>query len=87
MVDGIYKTDKGVTYEVRHGDILVEHENGYSGRLYGKTSMAAYQGGKEKFHTGSRNINTADELYVFLAGLPRFIEMMCNPFNDEDDDD
>lgn len=58
--------------------IIVEHENGYSGCLYGKSSMSIYFEGKEVLHTGFRNINTAKKLYKQLGEMPKFMEMLKN---------
>ena len=58
--------------------IMVEHENGYRGILYGKSSMSIFKGDKEVLHTGFRNINTADELYEELSEMPSFMEMLAN---------
>lgn len=42
-------------------------ENGYRGVMYGKSSMAVYdKNGVEKFHTGSRKIDTLEELKEFV---------------------
>ena len=44
--------------------------NGYRGVLYGKTSMAVYdKNGVEKYHTGSRGIDTLEELKKFVDGF------------------
>lgn len=48
------------------------HENGYSAVLYGKSSMSVYFNGKEKFHTGSRNVDTEDEVMELLEAMPIF---------------
>lgn len=51
---------------------VYEHKNGYAARLYGKSSMSVYFDGKEVLHTGSRNVNTEDEVMELLAGMPEF---------------
>jgi len=52
-------------------------ENGYRGVLYGKTSMAVYdRNGVEHFHTGSRGINTLEELKEFVDGFEEFLERL-----------
>ena len=44
-------------------DINYTHSNGYTGILYGKSSLAVQNSeGREVYHTGFRNINTLDEL-------------------------
>lgn len=49
-------------------------ENGYRGVMYGKSSMAIYdKNGVEKFHTGSRGINTLEELKEFVDGFEDFM--------------
>lgn len=58
--------------------IMVEHENGYRGILYGKSSMSIFKGDQEVLHTGFRNINTADELYEELSEMPSFMEKLAN---------
>lgn len=61
------------------GGIKVEHPNGYMGILYGKSSMSIYdEEGHEILHTGSRNINTKEELYELLEGMPKFVEIMAD---------
>lgn len=56
--------------------IEVEHPNGYRGALYGKSSLAIFKGDKERFHTGFRSIETAEELYQVLEEYPKFEEML-----------
>lgn len=61
------------------GGIKVEHPNGYMGIIYGKSSMSIYdEEGHEILHTGSRNINTKEELYELLEGMPKFVEIMAD---------
>lgn len=51
--------------------IKVDHQNGFSGVLYGESSMSIYdKDGHEVIHTGSRNINTEKELRDLLERLP-----------------
>lgn len=88
MQDGLYVSEKGTKYEISDNQIMVEHENGYYGCLYGKSSMSIFNGNKEVLHTGFRNINTPDELYEQLSKMPSFMEMLANmDFDDEDDND
>ena len=88
MKNGCYITDKGVKYEVCNNQIMVEHENGYYGCLYGKSSMSIFKDNKEVLHTGFRNINTPDELYEILSEMPSFTEKLANiDFDDEEEDD
>lgn len=81
MNDGTYKTPNGIEYEVNNGQIMVEHEeNGYYGCLYGEKSMSIFKNGKEVLHTGSRSINSVEELYKMLEDMPY---MMRSMFGDE----
>ena len=57
-----------------NNEIVVKHENGYYGKLYGKSSLTIYWGNKEVIHTCFRSINTADELYDLLTELPTFMK-------------
>ena len=55
--------------------IRVEHPNGYSGVLYGKSSMIIYRpDGTECLHTGFRNedVKTEKDLYEQLEDMPEF---------------
>ena len=52
-------------------------DNGYTGVLYGQSSLAIYNpDGTESMHTGYRNINTYDELVKIVDEHPKFIEML-----------
>lgn len=67
--------------------IKVTHENGYSGVLYGESSMSIYHDGKEVLHTGSRNVNTEQELYEQLDTMPELMTALAAiDFDDEDGD-
>ena len=83
MKNGCYITVKGVKYEVCNNQIMVEHDNGYYGCLYGKTSMSIFKDNKEVLHTGFRNINTPDELYELLSGMPEMMNNVKELFEDE----
>ena len=88
MSNGLYVSENGAEYEISDNKIMVEHENGYYGCLYGKSSMSIFKENKEVLHTGFRNINTPDELYDILSRMPSFIEMLSNmDFDDEEDND
>ena len=53
----------------------VHHPNGYSGILYGKSSLAIYDDhGIEIIHTGYRTINTEKELYDVLEKFPEVLK-------------
>ena len=60
MSNGLYVSENGTEYEIYNNQIMVEHENGYCGILYGKSSMSIFKGDQEVLHTGFRNINTSD---------------------------
>lgn len=88
MKNGLYVSENGIKYEINDNKIMVEHENGYYGCLYGKSSMSIFKGNKEVLHTGFRNINTADELYKQLSEMPSFMEMLANiDFDNKEEDD
>ncbi len=51
-------------------------ENGYTGIMYGEHSLAIEdKDGKEVMHTGSRTINTYEELVEHVEKYPEFIKM------------
>ena len=88
MSNGLYVSKNGTEYEINDNQIMVKHENGYYGCLYGKSSMQIFKDNKEVLHTGSRNINTADELHEILSEMPSFMEKLENTdFDDEEEDD
>lgn len=88
MSNGLYVSENGTEYEINDNQIMVEHENGYYGCLYGKSSMSIFKGNKEVLHTGSRNVNTPDELYEQLSEMPDFLDVLWkNDFDDEEEDD
>ena len=88
MKNGLYVSGNGTEYEINDNQIMVEHENGYYGCLYGKSSMSIFKESKEVLHTGFRNINTPDELYEQLSEMPSFMEMLANvDFDGEEEDD
>ena len=88
MQNGLYVSENGTEYEINGNKIMVKHENGYYGCLYGKSSMSIFKDNKEVLHTGFRNINTPDELYEILSEMPDFMEKLVNiDFDDEEEDD
>ena len=88
MQNGLYVSENGTEYEIKGNKIMVKHENGYYGCLYGKSSMSIFKDNKEVLHTGFRNINTPDELYEILSEMPSFTEKLANiDFDDEEEDD
>lgn len=77
----------------RKMELIVKHPNGYSGMLFGESSLAVFDNRMhEILHTGDRNIETAEDLYDMLEDIPGFVEMMqkinfdAELWDDEDDD-
>jgi len=67
-----------------HRTIKYKSPNGYSGMLYGKSSMIVRDpDGKEVMHTAFRNVNTIDELKKIVDDMPRFISVLLSVFKDE----
>lgn len=59
-------------------------ENGYRGVMYGKSSMAVYdKNGVERMHTGSRGINTLEELKEFVDGFEDFMALLMEEERNE----
>ena len=57
--------------------IRYQSENGYSGILYGKSSMAVFDPeGKEVMHTGFRTPNTYAELKEVVDEIPDLIAVL-----------
>ena len=68
-------TAREVAKERNEMKIKVRHPNGYSGILYGKSSLAIYDNhGIEVIHTGYRTINTEKELYDVLEKFPEIMK-------------
>lgn len=65
-------------------EIEVKHPNGYSGILYGKSSMVIFYNGEEVLHTGFRNenIKTKEDLYKELEGMSEFLKMLDESFDE-----
>lgn len=60
-------------------EIRCTHENGYSGKLYGASSMTIYnKNGVKVFHTGFRNkkLQTEEDLYKELENFPTFMALL-----------
>lgn len=51
-----------------------KHPNGYSAKLYGKSSMSVYYEGREVLHTGFRNANTEAEVMEVLETMGQLLE-------------
>lgn len=68
-------------------NISYTHPNGYTGILYGKSSLAVRDlEGREVFHTGFRNINTLDELKNWLDDFPKLMKLLREiDWSDNDD--
>ena len=62
---------------------IYKHENGYTARLYGKSSLSVYFKGKEILHTYDRNVHTADEVMEMLEDMPNFIEKIVKGMEDK----
>lgn len=69
--------------------IKVKHENGYSGVLYGESSLSVYNpDGTEVLHTGFRKVNTEQELYDLLERVAELWSQMSTiDFDGEDEND
>ena len=58
---------------------IVQHPNGYSGVLMGKSTMMIYDKDDNcVLHTCFRTPNTEKELYEVLETMPRFIEILAS---------
>lgn len=67
-------------------EIKYKSENGYSGRLYGKSSMSIYNPqGKEVLHTSCRTPQTLEELKDAVDRFPTFFEMLLRIPDDEEE--
>ena len=68
--------------------IRYKSENGYSGSLYGESSMSIYDpNGKEIMHTYHRTPNTLEELKNIVDGTPAFVRMLTERFKNMEDED
>ena len=62
--------------------------NGYTGVLYGKSSLVIYdKDGKLSLHTGFRTANTYEELVEVVEEHPQFLKMIHGIPDDYDDDE
>ena len=52
------------------------HPNGYSARLYGKSSMIVLFEGKEVLHTGSRAVHTKQQVMDMLERQPALMKFL-----------
>lgn len=63
-------------------------ENGYTGVLYGRSSLSLYDPeGHECLHTGLRNINTYEELVETVNEMPEFMKALEKMRSEDDLDD
>lgn len=64
--------------------IKVQHENGYTGIVYGKKSLSVIKDNKEILHTGSltKEIKTEKELYEYLEQLPELLKNLDKIFEE-----
>lgn len=63
--------------------MIYKHKNGYSAKLYGKSSMTIYRpDGTEFSHTGSRNVNTEAEVMQLLGKQQELEKILTGSFND-----
>ena len=70
-----------------HYVIKYTSDNGYTGTLYGKSSMSICdKDGVEFFHTGFRTANTYDELVEQVEKFPDFLKLLKNIPDDIDED-
>ncbi len=60
--------------------ITVHHPNGFTGKLYGESSMMIYYQGEEFLHTGFTNVRTEEQLYTVLEGMTNFAERLEEKF-------
>ena len=68
-------------------DEVIEYksENGYTGKLYGKSSLSIYNSiGREVMHTCFRTINTLEELKQEVENFPEFLRVLSNKDDFED---
>lgn len=71
-----------------HNVIKYTSDNGYTGTLYGKSSMSICdKDGVEIFHTGFRKANTYDELVEIIEEFPKLLAILKRIPDDEDIDE
>ena len=51
-----------------------KHPNGYSAKLYGKSSISVFYEGREVLHSGFRNANTEAEVMEVLETMGQLLE-------------
>ena len=68
-------------------EIIYQNKDGYFGKLYGKSSMILmHESGSPYLHTGSRSINTLEELKELVDDFPNFIKKLKGAKFDDDED-
>ena len=61
----------------------IKHANGYSAKLYGKSSMVIFdEDGNQVSHTGYRNVNTESEVMDLLEGYPELMRKLKENLSD-----
>ena len=67
--------------------ITYVNKEGYIGKLYGKSSMVImHQSGTPYMHTGSRSINTYEELKEAVDSYPEFLRKLKEGLKEGIDD-
>lgn len=61
-------------------------KNGFTGILYGKSSLSIMYGDHEAFHTYSSNIHNLKELKEFVDNWPEFIRTLRGALNETSED-
>lgn len=62
---------------MRHYTVKYKSDNGYSGFLYGDSSLIVYNpNGDQVLHTGHRGINTKEELQELVDTMPEFMKKL-----------
>ena len=68
--------------------IEYKSDNGYTGVLYGEHSFSVFgEDGREVFHTGSRGINTYDELVEAVETFPEFYDKVLSISHEDIEDE
>lgn len=77
MPDGLRQKGEDMKYNFTGENITYRSDNGYSGVLYGKSSMKIYDpNGIEIMHTYFRAANTLQELKEIVDTMPEFLEKL-----------
>lgn len=76
------KTENKIKIAIKNGLVIGNNiyyfsKNGYTGILYGKSSMIIVdENFNEKLHTGQHNIKTIDDLKSNIDNFPKLIEAL-----------